>query len=336
MSSLWPQRRNPLEDRILRRRRQPASSAPGFGLCNLLIDDTNQDVLLIDDAAPDVLRIDGGAFAEQPVLPVTGMSELVSPGTPENVGGNFRYAWAFRPDGLRAHTWRTNPSATFSFRQYDVSPAWSLQNADWSSSGTPVLIGGSLARDFVWNNDGTKLITSQRWFSSFYRLISYDQSATPYDASILGAATVYTNVPPGLFTIRFNADGTELTLEHQAGQMQTRSLAVAFDISTIVTTPIAVFDSRVDAGSRSTASFAFSSDGTLLYSMTTAGLLCQWTLSTPYDISTAGSFVTGITVHGPGGTTNMGVPRGMFVRPATGHIYLQKDQGSPQRVKVFG
>lgn len=334
MPSIWPQRRNPLEERILRRRRTPADALPGLGECNHLINDGLIDALEISDFSP-LLNHQGDAFfAIPPGKSVASMAELFVGGNPEPVSGLTRYAWKFKPDGSRAWTWRTG-SDPFSFRQYDISPAWSLLNTDWSTSST-IFIGGGNARDFEWSPDGTVLITSQRWFSSFYRLVAYDQSATPYDSTVLGAAVTYTNMPPGVFGIEFKPDGTEITIEHQAGLMQTRSLTIPFDITSIVAAPIAIFDSTVDAGSRSQATFAFSADGTKLYSITSTNLLCEWTLSTPYDISTAGSFVTGVNVNGNPAITTMSIPRGLFVRPSTGDLYLERDQGSPQRVKIFG
>ena len=212
-----------------------------------------------------------------------------------------------------------------------MSPAWGLAAGNWTNFGSPVLIAGGNARSFEWSPDGTVLLTSQRWFSSFYRLVSYDQSATPFDSSVLGAAKAFTNIISPIFNMRWKPDGTEVTLD-STGVYRTYSCPTPFDINTIVVPHIRFFDSQPDAGVRN--NLAFSADGTKLYSTTSGNLLCEWTLSTPYDISTAGSFVTGVNVSLP---QTLAIPRGMIVRPSTGDIFIEGDQGaSSQRVKVFG
>lgn len=52
ISTLFPPRRTPLERVNARHRRIP--SIPGFGVDNLLLDDTNDDNYLIDDTNDDV------------------------------------------------------------------------------------------------------------------------------------------------------------------------------------------------------------------------------------------------------------------------------------------
>lgn len=329
MPSIWPQRRNPLEERVLRRRRTPASALPGLGECNLLINDNDQSKLLYNDSSPP-LRIDGGAFfAIPPPKSVAGMTELQVQNNPENIGGSFRYDWFFKPDGTRVWTWRANGA----FRQYDVSPAWSVTPGDWTFSSSQSLSGpGSSARTFEFNDDGTILTLLSRWFSSFRRLDSYDQSATPYDTTVLGASVGKTGFPGGEFGMHWKPGGLVIYIDRSGGVVNAYSLTIPYDITTINLTPIQTFDSTVDAGSRS-MTMAWGSDGTIFYSITSAGLLCQWTASIPYDVSTLGSFVTGVNVNA--GNT-LAIPRGLLVRPSTGDLFVERDQGSPQRVKVFG
>lgn len=305
-------------------------SFSGSLLDNLLLDDTNLDELLIDDTNPDdVLLIDGAPF----IIPKTAAGyalgstfpnpdHVTSPGTP-------RYDWEFRPDGLRVWTRWSAVVGGGNFKQYDVPVAWSM--AAWSLVGN-FTIGAPEERTFTWHDNGNRLTFLDRWFASNYRLISYDQSATPYDATILGAQTVATNISTGAFGIRIKTDGTVAYVEHGAGIVDAQTMTVPHDITTLVTSPIAVFDTTVDAGSRSTASFDFSNDELKMYSITLAGLLCSWDLTAPGDISAPFNFVTGVNVNLP---TTLSIARGLRYRPDNGNILIEQDQTVTQQVRIF-
>lgn len=333
MPSIWPQRRNPLEERILRRRRTPADALPGLGECNLLINDGEIDLLEISDFSP-VLNLQGDTFfAIPPPKSVASMVELQVQNNPESISGLIRYDWHFKPDGTRVWTWRNGTTLPGSFRQYDVSPAWSITPGTWTLSAPELLIGGTLARTFEWSPDGTKLTMLRRWFSSFRRIDTWDQSATPFDVSsglgpVIGS---FTGLISGEFGMHWKPDGLILYVDRAAGEINAYALTVPFDINSI-TGIVQTFDSTIDAGARS-MNMAWGSDGTVFYSITSGGLLCQWTASTPYDVSTLGSFVTGPNVNA---VNTMAIPRGLLLRPSTGDLFVQRDQGSPQRMKVFG
>lgn len=334
MPSIWPQRRNPLEERILRRRRTPADALPGLGECNLLINDGEIDFLETSDFSP-ILNLQGDAFfAIPPPKSVASMVQLQVQNNPESISGSIRYDWHWKPDGTRVWTWRDNTSPSFSFRQYDVSPAWSITPGDWSFVSSQ-LIGGTLARTFEWSPDGTKLTMLRRWFSSFRRIDTWDQSATPFDSTVLGSVVgSFTGLISGEFGMHWKPGGLILYVDRSAGVVNAYALTTPYDINTI-TGIVQTFDTTVDAGARS-MNMAWGSDGTVFYSITSGGLLCQWTASTPYDISTLGSFVTGPNVNTP---TTLAIPRGLFLRPSTGDLFVQQDQnagGSNQEMKVFG
>jgi len=334
MPSIWPQRRNPLEERILRRRRTPADALPGLGECNLLINDGEIDFLETSDFSP-ILNIQGDAFfAIPPPKSVASMVQLQVQNNPESISGLTRYDWHFKPDGTRVWTWRTGSAAFSSFKQYDVSPAWSITPGDWSHVSDQ-LIGGSLARTFEWNDDGTKLTMLRRWFSSFRRIDTWDQSATPFDSTVLGPVIgSFTGLISGEFGMHWKPGGLVIYITRGAGIVNAYSLTTPYDINTMAG-PIDTFDSTVDAGARS-MNIAFGSDGTKWYSITSTGFLCEWTCSTPYVVSTSGSFVTGVNVNVP---TTLAIPRGLLVRPSTGDLFVQQDQnagGSNQEMKVFG
>lgn len=271
-----------------------------------------------------------------PVPPADALEYVLklSANNPEPItGGGVRYDWFFKPDGTKAYTWRNGSIASNSFREYDVAVPWSIQNADWSSVAN-VLIGGSNARTFQWSPDGTKLLTLQRWFSSNYRLINYNQSDEAWTiANGLGsggAGTVGTNIHTGAFTVRWRPDGLIVFVEHSAGLIDAQTVAVAFDASTLVTTPLYTFDSQVDAGARA-ANIAFSDDGTKLYSITNTNFLCSWELTAPYDLSAPFNFSVGVSVILP---TPLQIPRGLIYRPDNGDLLAERDQSS-QNVRCW-
>lgn len=330
MPSLWPQRRNPLEDRILRRRRTPASSNPGFAICNLLIDDTNTDNLFIDDAANDVLRLDGGAFvegivgqaADQYILAET--SALGNPGI--NSGTVYDREW--KQDGTRVWETGIDGSPSHASRQYDVSPAWGIDSGDWSLDFTSAA-GSNLNRTHWWSPDGTKYSRCRRVISTQVNINVFDQSATPYDFTVLGASIGSKtwqptgNITP--FDHIWSDDGTRLWIQDQGtgGRILEFAVGVAWDPSTITDAQIKSF---VGAG---TTSMAFSGDGKQFYFIS-SGILFSRPFGTAFDIDTLGAFVTGPTT-----AVQTNVPRGLTYRNDNGDIFVAGDQGSTRRLSRF-
>jgi len=252
-----------------------------------------------------------------------------SAANPEGLSGSIRYDWDFKSDGTKAYTWRNGTISSNSFREYDIATPWSILGADWSFVSS-TLISGANTRTFQWSPDGTILCTLSRWFSSNYRLINYDQSATPWASAVLGAATVATNISTSSFGLRWRPDGLVVYVDHNAGFIDALTVGVAFDASTVVTTPLYTFNSQTDAGARS-AEMAFSANGDRLYSVTAANFLCSWDLATPYDLTTASNFSLGVSVVLP---TPLQVPRGIIYRNDTGDIFLERDQSS-QNVRCW-
>jgi len=303
-----------------------SDSGGGSVLDNRLLDDLNLDEYLLDDTnTDDVYLLDGAPFIAAKTADAYALG--VSAGNPEGITGSFRYDWDFKSDGLKAYTWRNGTIASSSFREYTLTTPFAFTGWVFVSS---TLIGGSNARTFEWSPDGTVLCTLQRWFSSNYRLINYDQSATPWASAVLGAGTVGTNIAVGSFHVCWRPDGLLVFVEHGAGILDAQTVGVAFDASTLTTSPVATFDSTVDAGARS-FTMAFSNDGLILYSVTSTNLLCSWDLTAPYDISAPFNFKTGVSVILP---TPLQIPRGLFYRPDNGEILLARDQSS-QNVRSF-
>lgn len=274
----------------------------------------------------------GGVTPIVPVSPQMANQYFVkqSAGNPENLSGLNRYDWFISPDGTHAYTRRDGSSDFSSFRQYAVDPPWSITPGDWTFEISQ-LIGGSNTRTFEWSRDGNYLLTLDRWFSSNYRLINFDQSASPFDATVLGSTTVGTNIATSSFQVRWRPDGLMVFITNSAQFLTAQTVNVAFDASTLVTSPVATFDFSVDAGIGALNSFCFSADGMVLYGSTSTNFLCSWDLSAPYDISSPSNFATGPSLNLP---TTLANPRGALYRWDTGDIFWERDQ-STQNVRCW-
>ncbi len=310
MTSIWPQRRNPLEDRVLRRRRTPASALPGLGECSLLINDNDQSKLLTDDvSSSNVLRLDGGAFAAIPPPPVSSpatayIQDEISAGANPGTGSGTRLDITWSQDGLKVWDIIINGSPSHSQRQYSVSPAWGIDSGDWTLNFTSG-IGNSNNRSIWWSPDGT-------FFSRCIRVVSgnqvnitvFDQSATPFDFSVLGAATSKTFQPTGGTTPLdhvWSDDGLRLWLNSGiGGRIDEHTVGTPFDASTIVAAQVRSFAiGSIDC-------FGFSADGKQLYFVSSQTLRSR-PMSTAFDIDTLGAQVIGPLIT----AGNVGIPRGL-------------------------
>ena len=251
---------------------------------------------------------------------------------PTGIGQRFRYDTFFRPDGLRV--WVRQPvgdshPAVDNLFQFDIPVPWQLTG--WVQTASQQVLGDTFARSMEWTDNGNRLTLLGRWFASFRRIDAFDQSATPYDITVLGAGSGFTAlVGLGQFHHHWNLDsqgsaaGSFCMIGANAGEYQRYPASTPGDITTLGP-PDQVWDSRIDAGSRSEADIAVSTDGLKVYSVTSGGLLCSWSLTAPFDFSAPFNFTTGVDHDVP---TNMGIARGMNYRPDTGDIILLADQNS--------
>ena len=244
---------------------------------------------------------------------------------PENGGGNFRFDAFWKPDGTRCYTAR---GLSFEIAQNDVSPAWDIQNIWTNRVTTPNVTN---IRSIWWSPDGTKLSASVRVPSTAFRIISWDQSATPWDLTVLGAAVSKTIgvASGGPNDHIWSADGLTMWQFYQGVifQIIEYPASVAFDPTTLGVAA-ASFDMTPDTGT-GVKTIAFSADGTVLYAMNSQ-FLVSWDLGTAFDVTTASNFQTGPTVL----AGDLGIPRGLFYRPDNGDIFVEGDQNQ-RRVAWF-
>ena len=276
-------------------------------------------------------------YTRAPILNVSGMGFISNLGNPEPILGLTRRDWDWKSDGTRTWMWRNDGIMW----QYDVSPAWSVTpGGAWTTSASPN-IGTTNARSFQWSPDGTKLLTLQRT-GGLAHLVAYDQSATPWDVTVLGASSTSVTFPINDTEMHWKPDGSVVYIVNAAGIINAYAISPAFDVTSLVYTPIQTFDPTIDAPLRR-RTMAFSADGSKLYSFVSDGAgaenLCEWTLSTPYDVSTAGNFVVGPDAQAQG-LPQIITPIGLYIRRDNGYAYIARDvhntTSDPQSVMVFG
>ncbi len=280
---------------------------------NLLLDAANLDEYLLDDTNPnDVYLLDGAPFIT--AKPSNGyvLSEVQSnPG----LSGGTRLDVFWKQDGLKV--WTARQADTI--RQYDVSPAWGIVPGDWVFDFTTGSI--SNLRSIWWSPDGNVFSECIRVPSFSVRITTFDQSATPFDITVLGPSTTKSWTPTGNITPQdhiWSADGLRLWIQGPIGAtapIHEFTVAVSYDASTIVSAQVKTF---TPVG---TNTLTFSGDGTKLYMML-GQVLNSYDMTIPFDIDTLGNLVAGPNV--PAG--DVVVPRGLTYREDNGDIFVAGDQ----------
>ncbi len=271
-------------------------------------------------------------FTEDPVgqgAPAYGLThDEISAGNPGGAG-TPRLDMQWQPDGTRVFTCHQDNEIA----QNDVSPAWGIQVGDWTNFVKTANFNN--LRSIWWSADGSRLSRCIRIPSFNMNVTVYDQSATPFDLTVLGSSVsktfpVFPALSGGPADHIWSADGLTFWVQYNAAPraLYEFSVTVAFDITTLVTPQNKSFNLDTDANF-AIETIAFSSDGTFLYAMDNQ-FLVSWDLTTPYDISTATNFQTGPEVP----AVNVSIPRGLDYRADTGDISIQGDQNQ-KRVAWF-
>jgi hypothetical protein len=241
---------------------------------------------------------------------------------PETISGGFRVGVFWKDDGLRVWTVRDSSNRC---DQHDVSPAWSIVPGTWTNRVSDITNFGDPRA--VWlPPDGTKII----YLTGSGVLFQFPLS-TPFDLSTIGAQT-NKFIGSGHQDMYFSVDGlTVWVYQSSTNTLKEFAMTIAFDVTTLNVIPVATFVLTADISLIN--SFRFSANGKILYAIgqPSSGTLVQWTLTTAFDITTAGSFVQGIAV------TQVAIPRGLTRRETDGCLFVFGDQGAgQQKVKVFG
>lgn len=277
----------------------------------------------------------GGAGLQVPAAAVGGapaatsyVLDELSPSDPGGAGTQ-RLDMFWKPDGTRVFTCRISAEVA----QNDVSPAFGIQPGDWTNKVQTANTGN--LRSIWWSPDGARLSLCIRVPSFNMRVTVFDQSATPFDLSVLGSSVTKTfpttpALSGGPADHVWSADGLLLFVHYASvpSSVYEWSVTVAYDPSTLIQPQNNSFDFLADANF-SITTWAFSNDGTVMYGMD-GQFLVSWNLTTPFDVSTATNFQTGPVVSG----ASLGIPRGLDVRSDNTDISVEGDQNQ-RRVAWF-
>ena len=256
---------------------------------------------------------------------------LLTGNNPEPRGGTFRFDIFWKPDGTKVYTaWGLGSE----IGQNDASPPWAI-SPGWTNRVQTAAIAN--IRSIWWSPDGTKLSWCTRVPSTAFRITVADQSATPWDLAVLGAASSKSigvaSGGPGDHI--WSADGLTCWVHYRSvkSEIIEYHASVAFDPTTLGVA-IQSFDMEPDAG-LNVQSIGFSTDGTVMYAVTFPGTpsgtdLVSWNLTDPFDVTTMTNYTVGPNII----AGDLSIPRGLFVRASNQDIFVTGDQNT-NRVAWF-
>ena len=156
-------------------------------------------------------------------------------------------------------------------------------------------------------------------------------SSGSYDSKSFSVASQETS-PKGVF---FKTDGTKMYVIGTAGGAVFQyGLSTAFDISTASYDSVTLTDFNVVGTNRNGADLFFHPDGTYVFIVETTNQtnLVRLTLSTPWDLSTAGSKVTNSSLPTNKASSNA---QGIFFKPDGSKMYLCENRNAGTDVHGF-
>jgi len=190
---------------------------------------------------------------------------------------------AFNNDGTKMYM--VGPISD-SVHQYTLSTAFDLSTAGYDSVSFSVASEEGLPYGLAFNNDGTKMYMVGPVSGSVHQYslsTAFDLSTASYDNVSFSVASEETEPRD----IVFNNDGTKMYISGNSNDsVYQYSLSTAFDLST------AGYDSvsfSVASEEANPYGLAFNNDGTKMYVVgPVSDSVHQYTLSTAFDLSTAG------------------------------------------------
>ena len=177
--------------------------------------------------------------------------------------------------------------------QYTLSTAWDFSTATKTvSNSTKIIPSGHDANytsnQMAFSNDGNSLYVNAGASGGTTRSIYQYNMSTPWTLSTASYASKSFIFTPGTIIgdLIFNNDGSKMYIPRRTSgtEFYQYSLSSAYDITTATDDSI-TFDPGVDLNG-----LAFNADGTYLYAIydpSDTNYIKQWSLSTPYDLSTA-------------------------------------------------
>jgi len=218
----------------------------------------------------------------------------------------------FKPDGTKMyHT--NSASGIADVHEYNLSSAWDITSASFLQTKS-VLSNQPNLQAVVFKGDGTAMFTTDAVNSVLYQhslSTAWDISTASYDSKSLSASAQETQ----LRKVFFKPDGTKVFLTGSIGDsVYEYSLGTAWDISTA--SYLSTFSVSAQDGSPS--SLFFNPDGTkMFFGGVTSDVIYQYSLSNPWDLSTAAYDSISFSVASQDGT-----PQAIFFKPDGSKMYL--------------
>lgn len=198
--------------------------------------------------------------------------------------------------------------------QYDLSTAWDLSTATYSSKSFSVGSTSQEPEAIRFKSDGTKMYVTDK---NEHEVNEYSLS-TAWDVSTASHSTVFSvssqgSEPSGL---DFKTDGTKMYVQFASGtdSIAEYNLSTAWDISTASYSQ----NSTTINTTPNTSGIMFKPDGTALYTMSrvTTDAINEYLLSTAWDVSTLSynqNFLVG---------TQEGDPTDLYIKPDGDKFYI--------------
>ena len=193
---------------------------------------------------------------------------------------NNPYGLFFKPDGTKMYVIGITNDTVY---QYTLSTAWDISTASYDSVSFSVASQETTPRSLYLKGDGLKMYVFGDATDAIYQYslsTAWDVSTASYDSVSKSVSSEAVN---GV-SITFNPNGTSVYLAEGDQFVTSYTLSTAWNIST-AGSPVAHNFSSQDT---TVVALSFNSDGTILaLNGSTNNQFYFYTLSTPYDLSTA-------------------------------------------------
>jgi DNA-binding beta-propeller fold protein YncE len=228
------------------------------------------------------------------------------------------YGLFFKPDGTKMYVVGRGADTVF---QYDLSTAWDVSTASYSTVGFSVTTQESNPQGLFFKDDGTEMYVigySSDAVQQYTLSTAWDLTTASFSQSF-SVATQETT-PKGVV---FGDSGTKMYVAGSGGDdVNEYSLSTAWDISTASYSTN--FSIRTQAPN--VESLQFKSDGSAFYVVDSSiDAVYQYSLSTAWDISTASFTYPSTDYYSV--VTRENSPTGIFFKPDGTKMYILGNNG---------
>ncbi len=193
---------------------------------------------------------------------------------------NNPYGPFFKPDGTKLYVIGITTDTVY---QYTLSTAWDVSTASYDSKSYSVSSQETTPRSLYIKSDGLKMYVFGDATDTIYQYTlstAWDISTASYDSVSKNVSSEAVNGT----AITLNANGTSLYLAEGDQYVTSYTLSTAWNISTASSPVVHNFSSQ----DTTVVGISFNSDGTIfVLNGSTNNKFYFYTLSTPYDLSTA-------------------------------------------------